>query len=39
MTATMTSHGPSAKNRRVLFVLLGIVAALVIASFIVGIRW
>jgi hypothetical protein len=39
MNGTMTGNELGARNRRVLRVLLGIVAALVIAAFLVGIRW
>ncbi len=35
----MTNDGLGVKNRRVRRVLLGVVAALVIAAFLVGIRW
>ena len=39
MNSTMVDHDLEAKNRRVVRILLGIVAALVIAAFVVGIRW
>jgi hypothetical protein len=39
MSGTMTANDLAAKNRRVVRILLGIVAALVTAAFLVGIRW
>jgi hypothetical protein len=39
MNGTMTGDELGTRNRRVLRVLLGIVAALVIAALLIGIRW
>ena len=38
-TDDVTDDPLTGKNRRVLWVLLGLVAVLVIASFLVGIKW
>lgn len=40
--SVMAAHGPHdlpARNRRLVRVLLGIVAALAVSAFLVGIRW
>jgi hypothetical protein len=37
--STMDHEDPRERNRRLLRVLLGIMATLIVASFLVGIRW
>ena len=39
MSTTMTANDLGARNRRVLRVLLSIVIGLIVAAFLVGIRW